>query len=250
MRVLLTRPQRESEEFAERLAAAGHEAIISPVFEIEALQHSLLNVAVCDGLVATSAHALELLADCDLDDGLRTKPLWLVGERTAQAARAQGFSHVAHLAADAQSLATHFLQSAKQPARLIYLAGRDRKPVLEQALEAQGILVSVCEIYAARETAALSPQAVAHLSRNTIEAVLHFSRRSAEILVRQAQASEQEALQKSLQDALHVCLSDDVARGLAGLAPRQVRVAVSPSAAAMIAALERGPEGCAPRWND
>ena len=56
MRILLTRPKADAERTAARLAALGHQTVISPVIEIVATGSALPGVFF-DAMIATSRHA-------------------------------------------------------------------------------------------------------------------------------------------------------------------------------------------------
>src|ERR1019366_4802217 len=85
---------------------------------------------------------------------LATIPLYVVGARAARAARDTGLAVAGEPAADAAALAERLARALPPGARLLYLAGRDRKPTLETALAAAGLVVQAVELYAAesRET--------------------------------------------------------------------------------------------------
>ncbi len=63
MRVLVTRPIEDADRTSEALAAAGHEALIAPLFAVAPLPHAM--PADADALVATSANAIR---QADLTD--------------------------------------------------------------------------------------------------------------------------------------------------------------------------------------
>ena len=64
-----------------------------------------------DALIVTSAHAAEALAALD-----RTKPVFAVGERTADAVRAAGFADVTVAEGDAVSLSRLIRGTPARPA--------------------------------------------------------------------------------------------------------------------------------------
>ena len=232
MRVLVTRPSRDAETTAKRLLARGHEAVIAPVMEIVATNAEPPR-APFDALVATSAHAIELASRDVLRRHVAT-PLWCVGARTTVAARARGFSNVKEPAPNARELATRMLARAKPHGRYLYLAGLDRKPMLEDALRAANHHVDVLIVYEARAATALPPAAIEALGANRIDAVLHLSRRSAELFLTLAREA---GVDQTVTRAKHVCISEDAARPLRD-AHLEPRVAATPDFAGLLAALE------------
>ena len=80
-------------------------------------------------MVATSDKAFH--ADGPLDT---SSPLYVVGARTGHAAEARGWRLASPPARDADELIATLAGALKPEARVLYLAGRDRKEVIEAAL--------------------------------------------------------------------------------------------------------------------
>ena len=231
MRVLVLRPDDGARRTIARLHELGHEAISSPVLETVATNEPP-PAGAFDGLIATSAQALRY-ADADALRRFLMVPLWCVGARTASTAREAGFADIRIEAADAAHLALGIKQSASTK-RLLYLAGRDRKPDLENALCEQGAVVAPWVVYEARAAATLAPDTLNALRDGELDAVLHFSRRSAQIfcdLVADAGLSEQ------ARALSHVSISADAAEGLRKIAPMRLLIARAPNEANMLALL-------------
>lgn len=233
MRVLVLRPDDGSRRTAARLAALGHEAMTSPVMETRAT-NAPAPAGAFDGVIATSAQAFGF-ADAGALAPFVRLPFFCVGARTAQAARAAGFGDIVSEAPDAAALAAAIAghQSAGHTSArsLLYLAGRERKPDLEQALAAANIIVTPWVVYEARALPALRNEAMESLRAGKLDAALHFSRRSAAIFCERVAEA---ALENEARALLHVAISADAANGLAPLAPPRVRVAVAPDEAHML----------------
>ena len=93
MLILLTRPWNQALRSAERLAAIGHTAILSPVLEIRRTGAAWPQ-GVFDAALATSARAfecLDLAPEWPPPELRRMLPLFVVGATTGEAARAAGF---------------------------------------------------------------------------------------------------------------------------------------------------------------
>lgn len=231
MRVLVLRPGDGARRTAARLAELGHEAICSPVLETVATGERAPPGAF-DGVIATSAQAFRFVESATLRPFLRL-PAMCVGARTAHAAREAGFADIRVEAADAAQLALAITQ-APPTNRLLYLAGRDRKPGLETALETEGVTVAPWIVYEARAVAALRENALDDLRAGRLDAALHFSRRSAAVFCDLTAAAH---LGEEARALLHVAISTDAARGLAPLDPPRLRVAAAPDEAHMLALL-------------
>lgn len=228
MLVLVTRAESDGLRTARALETLGHEAVLTPVIQIVPTGEPAPE-GPHDALIVTSARAADALATL----GDRTKPVFAVGGRTAEALRQAGFLHVTTGPGDAASLAALIGQRLAPGRRLLHVTGRHRKAEPEASLSAAGFTVVSWEAYEARAVDSLTPDAVAALRSGRIGAALHYSRRSAALLLKLAEAA---GLTAPLRDILHGCLSADAAAPLvaAGLA---VRVAREPSEEALLEAL-------------
>jgi uroporphyrinogen-III synthase len=228
MRVLVLRPDDGASRTAARLKALGHEAISSPVMETIAT-NAPGPAGDFDAVIATSAQAFAFANAAALAPFLRL-PLMCVGARTAQSARDAGFGVIASEAPDAAALADTI--TGQTSARsFLYLAGRDRKPNLEQALAAADIVITPWVIYEARALPALRKEALESLRGGKLDAALHFSRRSAAIF---CELVAEAALEEEARALLHIAISADAAKGLTQIAPPRVRIAAAPDEAHML----------------
>ena len=133
-RIALMRAEDDAEATAAELAARAFAVVMAPVIEIRALPAELPRGRF-DALVATSPRAIQALPEADRARWAKV-PLHVVGARAARVARVAGFALVGEPAADAAALAERLALTLPAGARLLYLAGRDRKPTLETALAA------------------------------------------------------------------------------------------------------------------
>jgi uroporphyrinogen-III synthase len=240
MLVLVTRALDEGMRTAAALAARGHNAILSPVLEMVPTGAEW-PAGVVDGALATSAQAFEFFSaspDWPAPEARRLMPLYLVGARTLEAARERGFEGRATLAHDARTLAPMVLAALGDaaPGRLVYLAGRDRKPDLEAELSEAGHVVETVEVYAAEPAEALDPEAAALIESGEIGAALHFSRRSAQLFLELAREAGLD-----VAGLAHVAISEDAAEPLTAAGAASVRVAAEPNEQAMLQLLTDGP---------
>jgi uroporphyrinogen-III synthase len=232
MLVLLTRALEESKRTSAALAHEGHEAVLSPVLEMEPTG-AIWPGGVIDGVIATSARAFELFSeapDWPLPEARRLLPLLLVGERTLDAAHERGFEGPALIAPDAKTLAADISTRFAGPSHLVYLAGRDRKPELEKSLIEAGHTIELVEVYAAQPAESLSEAAMALAETGEIGAVLHYSRRSTEIFLGLARNAGFDFSRLN-----HVCISHDAAAPLLDAGIHGVLIAKTPDEQAMFA---------------
>jgi uroporphyrinogen-III synthase len=226
LRLLLTRPELDAERSAAALRACGHEVVVMPLLRIEPVADAELGPGPWAAVLLTSANACRALAAHKNFAGLAGLPAFAVGARTAAAARAAGFSDV--VSADGDVAALTRLVAARLSDKslpLLYAAGETRAGDLAGALSAQGFAVRTVVVYRAVAATELTPAICARLAAGGIDAVLHFSRRSAEaFLVAMAAA---DLLSRSLK-IQHYCLSAQVAAPLAAAGVADIRIASAP----------------------
>ena len=88
MRIVLTRPEGENEELAERLREAGHDVAVCPLIAIEPLGDEPIELAGYDWLVVTSSNGAAEIARRGRG---RPAQVAAVGAATAAALRDHGF---------------------------------------------------------------------------------------------------------------------------------------------------------------
>ena len=229
MRVVITRPQPAAERTAEALAARGHDVWVVPLMQVEPADADLSGD--WGGVIVTSANAPAAIAGNPEREGLLALPLLAVGQRSAEAARAAGFTEVTSAGGDVRDLLRALTtRRLDKVAPLLYLAGEDRAADLIAELAAHGIAAEMRIVYRAA-TAPFPPELVAALEAGDVQAVLHFSKRSAENYVAGARAA---AIAEQALSVRHYCLSAQVAAPLQAAGAKRVAVAPRPEEAALI----------------
>jgi|SRR5215470_17081005 uroporphyrinogen-III synthase len=234
MRVVLTRPQPDSERTAALLRARGHDVLVTPLMRIEPLVVDL--GGSWGAVIITSANAPAAIVDNRARQTLTKLPLFAVGDRSAEAGRQAGFTDVRSAGGDVRDLVRRLAEENAHPnAPLLYLAGEDRAADFLGELSTRGISAEMRIVY--RAVAATFPQALIEaLKGGAVDAVLHFSRRSANnYLVGAAEAG----IAGPAMAVRHICLSAQVAGPLAGAG--RVAVAARPDEAAMVELLGSSP---------
>jgi uroporphyrinogen-III synthase len=225
--VALFRERNDANASAARLRRLGFAVACLPVIEIRTKpfkpQRSRYDV-----IVATSDKAF--LSDAPVD---RSLPLYVVGARTGHAAEARGWRLASSPARDAEELVRTLAIALKPQASVLYLAGRDRKEVIETAL-AEKFALEVAEAYAAEARAAWRPSEARALK--SCAAALHYSRRSAGLTAALAKAAGEEACFLNLN---HVCISRDVADPLQAMGASRVAIAETPDEAGLFRRLRQ-----------
>ncbi|MFQ5971978.1 MAG: uroporphyrinogen-III synthase [Alphaproteobacteria bacterium] len=236
MRVLLTRPREDSEALARVLAARGIDALVAPLLVIEDLAAEAPDLTGVQALLVTSANGARALARA-LDAGSPGFGLDVltVGEGSAEAARDAGFARVAAAGGDVAGLA-ELVRARLDPTNgaLLHAAGSVAAGDLAGSLAAAGYTVRRVVLYRARPARRLSAPARRAIAAGEVDAVLLFSPRTAATFAKLVRAA---GLDPRLTGMDALCLSDAVARALAGLGFRRVLVAARPDQPAMLALL-------------
>ena len=231
MKVLVTRPRDDAERTARRLSERGYEAVVAPVLEIRPTGEAPPSLQP-DALLFTSAHAVAWTA---VLGGVQELPVFTVGSRTAEAARAAGFVDVRNAAGDASALAALVQRELPTGGTLVHVAGQNRKREPDETLRATGFHVIVWAAYRADPVAELPEPAQGLFRDGSLDAVLHYSKRSASVLV---DLVERAGLGEALTVPRHVCLSADVASALTVRAGLRHIVARRPDEDSLLAALD------------
>ncbi|MEI2386755.1 uroporphyrinogen-III synthase [Breoghania sp. JC706] len=185
MRILLTRPIDQARATAERLRAAGHEVLFAPMLEIERLRPPPFRTDDVSSIAVTSARVAEVLHDRPEYEALRTRPVFAVGSRTADAMASAGFARVETAAGDADALAAGMTRAlAGVAGTILYPCGRERRGDLDVQLQEAGFAVRLVELYGARKLQRLPADVLDAFMAGRIDVVLVYSRRTAEAFVR------------------------------------------------------------------
>lgn len=224
MRIALTRPLHDAERTAAALRAAGHDVLLAPLTGIENVEAEL--GGSCAGVLITSANAARAVAA--RVESLRSLPLLAVGKASAAAAREAGFGDVTSADGDARDLVRLAMSKfGNQP--LLYLAGENRSADLSAA----GRNIRTAVVY--RATALpFPPELGTAIKRRALDAVMHFSRRNAELFVQGAEATGILPLATTMALA-HFCISEQVAEPLEAAGAQNILTAMQPDEASMLA---------------
>lgn len=240
MAVLVTRPAPDNQRTAAALHARGYHALLSPMLCFEAVAFQDDGTA-CDGIVLTSANAVRALVPHPATQRFLDLPTFTVGDRTAESARQAGFRNVISAKGDAEALNDLVVSTAaagdiKKGASLCYFAGADRARDLSGDLGAHGFVVTTRTVYRMAPVRDLSPEVSAAFALGGIDAVLHYSRRTARAFLDAARTGGVEISALALPQC---CISDAVAGVLREAAATRVIVARTPDEDAVIEVLDR-----------
>src|ERR1700677_1747120 len=241
MAVLVTRPHPDDEATAAALRARGLEVLLAPMLRFEPVAfHDDLD-ANYGAVIVTSANSLRGIAPHLAGSRLLKLPLFAVGQRTAEVARAAGFDHVIAAEGDAAGLRDKVVASVrarelKKAGTLLYLAGADLARDLAGDLGQRGFTVVTQTTYRMIPVAELPPAAREGFAANQVAAVLHYSRRSARAFLQAARTAGVEISALALPQC---CISAAVALVVRDAGATQVMVAAAPDENSLFEALAR-----------
>jgi uroporphyrinogen-III synthase len=229
--MLVTRPQPDASETAARLAALDIEAALCPLLRHETLPSSLPDGRGFAALALTSTNALRALEERNVLKDYLDLPVYAVGDRTAAAARDLGFATVTSAAGSFADL-VEVLAHAGLKGPVFYPAGREQAGDLPRSLAPFGVMVIVSQVYAMQPLEVLPAEIVGELEDGSIDAVLFYSRRTAETFARlcESQLSRLAKLELGV-----LCLSENVAEPLVNAHFVRIGLADYPSEEAMMA---------------
>jgi uroporphyrinogen-III synthase len=237
VRLLVTRPEPECERTAALLRSRGHEVLVLPLLRIEAVADAELGAGPWAAALFTSANAVRAIAAHRRFGELAGLPAYVVGARTEAAAAVAGFSPVVSADGDVDDLAR--LIASKLPVGhlpLLYLAGEERAGDLAAALRALGRHVDTAIVYRAAMVTELTPAVRAALAAGKIDAVLHYSARTAAAFVAAVTTAGVRDLSIRIK---HLCLSAQVAAPLAAAGAKTIEVAGAPNEPALFERIGR-----------
>ena len=236
MAILVTRPQPDNARTVAALRAQGYVGLPAPMLRFEKVLVSLDADAGFGAVIVTSANALRGLADQPGAQSLFRLPVFAVGDRTAQAALDAGFRDVISAGGDALDLRALLTARAQAVKPLLYLAGADLSRDLAGELSTRGFEVVTHTTYRMAPVTDLPDDVIAAFASGRIEAVLHYSRRSARAFF---QAVGLAGVEISALAIPHLCLSDAVAKIAHDTGATNVMAAAAPDEDALFATLTR-----------
>jgi uroporphyrinogen-III synthase len=231
MRLLVTRPEPDAQRTAAALRERGHTVTIAPLLKIEGVAAEF-GSGPWDAIVMTSANSCRAAASHPRIAELVHRPVFTVGQHSADTAREVGFADVTASGGDVEDLGQLLKEKfAARDRRLLYLAGEDRAADLASDLAGHGIQMKTVVIYRALKVPECPAAAREALAAEEIDGVLHFSRRTVESYLSCAVGA---ALLDRALAPFHYCLSPMVARPLLQAGSATVRISEKPNEASLV----------------
>ena len=190
VRALVTRPAEDTEPLCRRLGALAIEPVVEPLMTIVPVGGSL-DITGAQAVLLTSRNGARALAAAT---GVRDIAVLAVGDATAEAARAAGFTDVLSAGGAAADLA-RLARARLDPGggRLIHAAGETVVCDLAAALSAKGFTVDREMLYKAVPATALTASTSALIAQARLAMALFFSPRTAAVFAALVRAHELQA---------------------------------------------------------
>jgi len=221
MNILVTRPEPGASATAARLTALGHDPLLAPCLTI-APRRAVLPAAP-GAIIITSGQAIRALPE-----SYRNIPVFCVGDATAARLREAGFLSVLSAAGDAADLLQLILRHRRDGTHVL-ATGERHGQWLAARLQEAGVKIVRRAVYSARPIRVLPEDAAAALAGARIQAALFYSAETVRAFARLRPAGT--------AAVTALALSPAVAAPLAGLPWNQIRVALSPTEADLLALL-------------
>ncbi len=221
--VWITRTAPGADRLADRVRAAGYEAVVSPLLTLDP-DFRAPDMAL-DDVVALAFTSVNGLAFADLTPR-RDWPVFAVGGRTAEAARRRGFTEVVSAGGDASSLAERIAADWSGRTGVLLVPGAEQPAADLGALLVGRVPVRTVPVYRMVETPAPAPDAFDIVLVQSARAAVALSRR----LTPQAAANR-----------IAVALSPAVAAPIRACGFADVRIAERPDENSLLEALGKAP---------
>jgi uroporphyrinogen-III synthase len=181
--IWLTRPMEDSLPLGERFFQDRMASLMEPLIEIKYLPSDLKPhfQDMRRAIIATSRHGLKGLI-LSFPTLTRATPVFCVGPATAETAKALKFKQIHCAEGDVLSLSALI---GKHPLiqGFFYARGQDVSFELTPALIAQGVDAKEAVVYEAQDRQSLTPELVKKIKEGSVDQVLFYSKRTAEIFL-------------------------------------------------------------------
>jgi len=233
MRLLITRPPHENDALAQILSDLGHDILQEPLLSTTYLPQTKIETENPQAIIVTSANGARAFATHVEADRFKNTPVFAVGQATADALDQFNVVHVGdHGVAAVEKAIRRQLEPDAGP--LLYVRGVHVAGNLADDLAGFGYKVDQVILYEMIEKENFSSPTIKAFQDATIEGVLLFSPRTAEVfskLVRKANLVE------DMAGVTFYCLSRNVSDSIelgANPARNQIIIAKTPTLKSLI----------------
>ncbi len=182
MRVLVTRAEPAASRTKHKLEALGYEPIVLPIFELVDLGNPLPSNRY-DGVIFTSANAVEVLARRGWADAQQFGTAYCVGSRTGEAAQELGFETCVTASGGGEALCKEIANlNLSKKYTFLYPTTPDRSFDMADQLGALGYAVDSVDVYQTRKVSFSREIVTSNVRECENGVILVYSARSAAYL--------------------------------------------------------------------
>ena len=239
--LLITRPQPDATQLAEKLCTLGHQSVVAPLFEI-IYDDTHVDLANIGGLIFTSRNGVRaLLRHNNIEahiEAHKNLPIFAIGAATAALAKAAGWHTIYEAGGDVAALVALIVEKISAPdtpaahVPLLHCAGQHRAGDVQAALRTHNIQVERAVLYRA-QALAWPPRIIALLQAEQIAGILLYSQRAAHQFF-----TLFNALAAPPTLPVFYCLSPSIA-AIVVAAGGRAKIAAQPQTQALLALLEK-----------
>ena len=228
--ILVTRPMEEATPTAEKLEALGHRVVIAPMLRVEPVSFEIPDEN--RSIIITSKNGARMGL---VNIGNKDRPIFAVGEKTADEARKLGFSNITVGPGTARQMVPMLLECGlSEKRKYTYLCGNTVSYNISDVLQSEGLDAVNTVTYQTRPVRGVSVAVQEALDAGEVDTALFYSPRTATIFEEVVAEYGRSDWLRGL-DAL--CLSTRVAENLLG--PwRSKKYAIIPTEKAMFSQLK------------
>jgi uroporphyrinogen-III synthase len=184
-KILITRPDTESEIMAQELRDMGFKTLIAPMLDVQVISFEMPPAQEAQVLLFTSANAARIMAE-HLPEGSAyfDQSVLCVGEKTKQTLQSGGFKHIKSAEGDVQDMIEMIVAAHEPQKTYLHVRGSHASKPLHVWLAGRGIAVDILPVYKAQEIDTLPDDVIAAFRNGDIHASIHMSPRSAQAYVK------------------------------------------------------------------
>jgi len=224
-RVLITRPDGDSQQLSDDIKAKGYNALCVPFLKVVLHDQKIEGLESYGGLIFTSQNAVR--AYC-LNTQKRYFPVWVVGDATADIVHAEGFLNIHNAKGSVQDL-EEILKNDRCEKPLLYIRGRD----VSKELSGENIKEKI--LYHTEKIEQIDNVTMDSIESGDFSYITFFSTRTAQAFVACIEAA---GIKNGLRRTKALCLGDSMLKSLSVLPWHSIEVADAPNRKSLMTLLD------------
>ena len=223
--VLITRPDGDSRQISNDIKAKGYDVLCVPFLNVILHEQQMDDLESYAGLIFTSRNGVR--AYCQ-NTQKRDLPVWVIGDATADIARAEGFSNIHNAKGDVQDL-EKILKNGRSETPFLYIRGRD----VARDIEGKNIQEKV--LYHTEKIEQIDNAVMDSIEAGDFSHITFFSTRTAQAFIECVEAA---GIKNGLRRTKALCLGDSMLKSLSVLPWRSIEAADAPNRKSLLTLLD------------